>query len=174
MRTFIALDMPASFQADLVRLARQLSMAVEGRFMKRDTYHLTLAFLGETDEATIRGTMPIVDALAEGRDSIWLHPEGLGKFGRASDATLVLMLQQTDPLMRLAQDLRDQLAACGVAFDGKKFKPHITLARRARIPKGSLTELAFPAPARATSLTLYKSTLAPEGATYKPLHTVEL
>lgn len=174
MRTFIALDIPASFQADLVRLSRQLSMAVEGRFMKRDTYHLTLAFLGETDEAAIREIMPILDALAKGRGSIQLHPEGLGKFGRASDATLVLMLQQNDPLMGLAQDLRDQLDACGVAFDGKKFKPHITLARRARIPKGALPHLVFPLPAQATSLTLYKSTLSPDGATYKPLCTAEL
>ena len=70
--------------------------------------------------------------------------------------------------------LRDELASRNVPFDAKPFKPHITLARRARIPKASLPPLAFPRDDRACTATLYKSTLERTGAVYKPLHSARL
>ena len=53
MRTFIALDLPPGFADDAAALARRLSASMEGRFLPRDTYHLTLAFLGDVDEAQL-------------------------------------------------------------------------------------------------------------------------
>lgn len=43
-----------------------------------------------------------------------------------------------------------------------------------RIPKKPLPPLAFPLPAHARTVTLFKSTLSRDGAEYKPLYTVEL
>ena len=189
MRAFIALELPEGFEDELAALARLLEEQVEGRFMKRDTYHITLAFLGEVDEA---GRMAAVDAMdaalatyvqaldggggasAPGGRAIPLRCDGLGKFGRANDATLWLGLQRTQALETLANCLREQLQARGVPFDPKPFRPHITLARRARIPKGQLPSLPFPQPASAGNVTLFKSELSHEGATYKPLYTIDL
>ena len=42
------------------------------------------------------------------------------------------------------------------------------------IPKKPLPLLAFPLPAQAQTVTLFKSTLSRDGAEYKPLYTVEL
>ncbi|HIT50974.1 MAG TPA: RNA 2',3'-cyclic phosphodiesterase, partial [Candidatus Aveggerthella excrementigallinarum] len=53
MRVFIALELPDDFAADVAGLARQLSAEVDGRFLRRESYHLTLAFLGEVDEAEL-------------------------------------------------------------------------------------------------------------------------
>ena len=47
-------------------------------------------------------------------------------------------------------------------------------ARRARMPEVPLGDLAFPEPDRARAVTLFRSTLGSEGATYKPLYRVEL
>lgn len=52
MRTFIALELPQDFCDDTANLARDLSKTIQGRFMKRETYHLTLAFLGDINETT--------------------------------------------------------------------------------------------------------------------------
>ncbi len=76
--------------------------------------------------------------------------------------------------MRLAETVREELGARGVAYDGKPFKPHITLARRVRIPRTDLPPLAFPLNDEASAVTLFKSTLARDGATYKPLYTARL
>ena len=62
MRTFIALDLPPGFADDAAALARRLSASMEGRFLPRDTYHLTLAFLGDVDEARPTRWKPLAPA----------------------------------------------------------------------------------------------------------------
>ena len=174
MRTFVAIEAPEAFVDDLAAMARQLEAVVDGRFMRRDTYHLTLAFLGEVGETQAADAISALDRACEGAAPVTLTPVKLGHFGRPRDATLWLGLEETPELMGLAEAVRAELGAAGLTFDAKAFRPHITLARRAALPQGALPELAFPAPAEASRVTLFKSTLARSGATYKPLYTVEL
>lgn len=174
VRTFIALELPELFEDEVTALARQLRDVVGGRFMRRETYHVTLAFLGEVDEACARDVMAALDEACAGRVAVGLAPDGLGTFGRPRDATLWLGLRPVPELLALAGDVRAALDARGVAYDRKTFRPHITLARRARMPQGELPVLEFPEPGRATRMTLFKSELSSEGATYKPLYTIEL
>ena len=171
MRVFVALELPQAFASDIAALSRQLKYAVEGRFLAAETYHLTLAFLGEATEA---GIASAIEAACTNAAAIPLRSDGLGKFGRASDATLWLGIAATPDLMRLAETVREELGARGGAYDGKPFKPHITLARRVRIPRTDLPPLAFPLNDEASAVTLFKSTLARDGATYKPLYTARL
>ena len=154
MRAFIALELPADFADDTAAAARRLSASLEGRFLDRSTYHLTLAFLGDIDDAEASRAM---DAL-----------------GRPADATLWLGVAPDPALQALAERVREELTARDVPFDPKPFRPHITLGRRVRIPKKPLPPLAFPLPAHARTVTLFKSTLSRDGAEYKPLYTVEL
>ncbi len=174
MRTFIALELPELFEDEVTALARQLRDVVDGRFMRRETYHVTLAFLGEVDEAGVRDAMAALDEACVGRSAVELASDGLGTFGRPRDATLWLGLRPTPELLLLAGDVRLALDAYGVAYDRKTFRPHITLVRRARMPQGELPALVFPEPGQAARVTLFKSELSSEGATYKPLYTVEL
>lgn len=174
MRTFIALELPADFADEVAAVARRLSASLEGRFLDRSTYHLTLAFLGDIDDAEASRAMDALDAACAGVAAVPLAPDGLGKFGRPTDATLWLGVAPDTALMSLAERVREELAARDVPFDPKPFRPHVTLGRRVRIPKKSLPALAFPLPARAHAVTLFKSTLSRDGAEYKPLYTVEL
>lgn len=174
MRAFIALELPEEFSDDVAGVARALARSVSGRFMRRETYHLTLAFLGEIGEAASRDAIAALDAACEGAPPMELRPQGLGKFGRASDATLWLSISPETGLSELAAAVRGELARRGVPYDEKPFVPHITLARRARLPRGELPGLAFPLPAEARRATLFKSILSADGATYKPLYTIEL
>ena len=174
MRAFIALELPGAFLRETADLARLLAEHVEGRFPSHDAYHITLAFLGEVDDAEKGLAMDAIDAACASFGPIALESDGLGKFGRASDATLWLGVKADGGLAELASRLREELDARGVPYDAKPFRAHITLARRARIPKGELPALPFPAPNTATRVTLFKSELSPDGATYKPLYAVEL
>lgn len=174
MRAFIALEPSEGFVEDVAAMARVLSAAVEGRFVPRQSYHVTLAFLGDIDEAQAREAMDAMDEACAGAAAVPMRPDGLGKFGRASDATLWLGLAPDAELTGLADRLRESLGSRGIGFDDKPFLPHVTLARRARLPKGALPELAFPLPSDAARVTLFKSTLARDGAHYKPLYEIEL
>lgn len=174
MRTFIALDLPPDFVDDAAALARRLSASMEGRFLPRDTYHLTLAFLGDVDEAQLAAATDALEAACTGASPVPLRSDGLGKFGRVSDATLWLGIASTPELEQLATRLRDELRDRDVPFDAKPFKAHLTLARRVRIPHVGLPHLAFPQDDQAVAVTLCKSTLDRAGAIYKPLRTVQL
>lgn len=174
MRAFIAIEVPRVMQQELEGLVRQLALSCEGRFIAPENRHVTLAFLGDIDERQVASAIDAMDAAVRGAGSVMLRSMGLGKFGRSSDATLWLGLEPMSELMWLAERLREELVARDVSFDGKPFKPHLTLARRTLIPATDLSLLAFPEPCKAQTVTLFKSTLDPAGAVYKPLYSVEL
>lgn len=174
MRTFIALELPDEFRGEVAAVSRILAQCCQGHFLPYENLHLTLAFLGDIDEAESSLAIAALEEACRGMGPVPLESDGLGKFGRPRDATLWLGLRQGPELMGLASDVREQLSARGLAFDGKPFLPHITLARRVRLPRGELPDLPFPQPDEATAVTLFKSMLNGSGATYKTLHTVEL
>lgn len=174
MRAFIALDIPQALREDVAALACQLKTAVEGRFVPRENYHLTIAFLGDVIERELADAMIVLDEAASRFAPVELSPDGLGKFGRTNDATLWLGFTQDPALMELAAFVREGLDDAGVNYDSKPFVPHLTLARRAALDSGTLPTLPFPAPAHADELTLFKSTLTGNGAIYEPVYTVRL
>ena len=83
--------------------------------------------------------------------------------------TLAFLGEIGEPEARRVMDVLDTACAHAAAFD-----PHVTLARRARVLPQALSDLVFPAESSSNSVTLYKSELSQEGATYKPLYTVHL
>lgn len=174
MRTFVALELPEAFADEVAVLSRRLATVCDGRFVRPESHHLTLAFLGELDEAGVRSAMSALDDACAGAGPVRVAATGLGTFGRSRDATLWLGIEKNPRLVELACRLREELSARGLAYDEKDFLPHVTLARRARVPRGDLGDLAFPLPDEATRVTLFRSVLEPDGARYKPLYTVEL
>ena len=174
MRAFVALELPEAFADEVAALSRRLADVCEGRFVPGENHHLTLAFLGEVDEAGVRAAMDALEAACAGLGPVELAAEGLGTFGRGRTATLWLGIRRSEELDLLARRVREELAARGLSYDEKDFLPHVTLARRARVPRGELGELAFPLPDEARRVTLFRSILEPDGARYRPLHTVEL
>lgn len=174
MRTFIAVEIPDRFRHETADLARLLSTSMRGRFIPRENYHVTLAFLGEVGEVEVAAAIAALDEACRGARFLPLRSDGLGRFGRAVDATLWLGIAPAPELTTLADALRAALAEHGIEYDKKQFRPHITLARRVRIPRRDLLDLPFPQEAQAGRVTLFKSVLDSEGASYKPIYSVNL
>ena len=174
MRAFVALELPEAFADEVAALARQLAAVCEGRFVPEGSHHLTLAFLGEVDETGVRAAMEALETACAGMGPIELAAEGLGTFGRGRATTLWLGIRRSEELDLLARRVREELAARGLTYDEKDFLPHVTLARRARAPRGELGDLAFPLPDEARRVTLFRSILEPDGARYKLLYTAAL
>lgn len=174
MRIFIALEIPPMMQDEISGLVRSLRSSVTGRFVPRENRHVTLAFLGDAPASILPSIEEALEAGAADAGEIVLRPGRLGKFGRSSDATFWLGLADDPHLTALAARLREELRKRDVPFDGKPFLPHITLARRACIPKKNLPPLPFPGPARAMRAAVFKSILSSEGASYEALYEVDL
>lgn len=177
MRAFIAVDLPGVFADQATGLLDALRAGVAGRFMPRENLHVTLTFLGDVGEAEAAHAVGAVERACAASGPVVLEASGLGTFGRARAArerTLFLDLAGSPGLSELASAVRAELGRGGVAYDEKPFRPHVTLVRRARFSQGALLDLPFPLLCAAQSVTLFKSTLASEGAFYKPLFSAAL
>ena len=71
-RLFVAAEIPPASQARLYAAAALLrERAAQARVTRRENFHITLAFLGETDrEADIRAGLPAAAASCGGQASI--------------------------------------------------------------------------------------------------------
>lgn len=175
MRVFAALNLPEGLESEIACLARSLKQNVSGRYVASKNYHLTLAFIGEIPTGDVDACANALRRACElAADPMELKPVGLGKFGRRNNAMLWLDIAENPALEELASTLREGLAEEGIAFDGKAFKPHITIARHADLTSANIGALPFLEAATATSASLYKSILDPEGAIYEPLETFQL
>lgn len=175
MRTFIALDLPSDFAANIAQVEGLLNTSIQAKYAAERSLHLTLAFMGELETASqLSAAQKAIEIAAQNFAPVSLHPDGLGTFGPSNDATLYMGISPTPALMNLAKSVRTELATKGLPFDKKPFKPHITLARHAHAERLEMNALTMPDTAHATTVTIYKSELTQQGAVYTPLHSVTL
>jgi 2'-5' RNA ligase len=161
MRLFIAIDLSDDMKKSLLEYQDGLrSCGVTGNYSPEENLHLTLAFIGEYgDPGAVISAMEQVDF-----GSFRLVTSGIGSF---SD-TLWAGTVREQKLEKLVRDLRRSLSDAGIPFDRKKFRPHITLVRRAAFPRGSadmMPELRSSA-MEADGITLFRSDRGKKGMIY--------
>ena len=176
MRLFIALVLPDETLDAVAETADALQRRVRGRFVLPGTYHMTLAFIGEADGAMAAAAEGALERACRGAAPIALRPSALGKFGPAGNATLWVGFDRAgaDAARDLAERVREELRGADVPFDGKPFKAHVTIARRANLSRADLPPLGYFPAARVRSVALFESELSREGARYRIVHEVEL
>jgi 2'-5' RNA ligase len=176
-RLFVALELPEDARRELVRWRSEALGGAEGlRLISPEHLHATLCFLGwrqvgEIDEiwracGTLGGYRAAKLRLGE---AVWLPR-------RRPRVLAVELLDSGGALLRTQSAISDALEAGGWYKPEKRpFFGHVTVARVARGAR-TRTELPPPPPLdlRGSRVTLYRSRLAPSGARYEPLHTIEL
>lgn len=128
MRLFIAIPMNPEMKEALLMIQEAFrKKGIKGSYTSRENLHLTLAFIGEYGDPD-----EVMDALEQVRFApIEIRLDQVGCFGDLWWAGIA----ESDSLQHLAAGVRRALAEAGIPFDRKRFKPHITLLRRAVIPK---------------------------------------
>ncbi len=126
MRLFIAINFDDETKARMLDVQDRLRAKGRGRFTTPENLHLTLAFLGEVDEARLPSLKDVMSSLTVPR--MELRFSHVGCFRR--DSELWWIGAEADPsLMKLQRELISGLKAAGFSPDEKRFRPHITLAR---------------------------------------------
>lgn len=103
------------------------------RWSSQESWHLTLAFLGEVDESLLSGLATRMQRAA-GRHSVQeLAVRGAGAFPRPSRATVLWAGIEADlpALEALARSVGAGARRAGAppAGENRKYRPHLTLAR---------------------------------------------
>ena len=139
-RVFFALWPDDATRAAISRATRDVVGISGGRPIAKERLHVTVAFLGEITAAGIEAARAV-------------PPIAVGSFDLALDLvgvwpeSKILWLAPSAPpdaLLDLEARLWDGLAERGFAAEDRVYRPHVTLARRARPVEADIEPVLFP------------------------------
>jgi RNA 2',3'-cyclic 3'-phosphodiesterase len=121
LRLFTGIDLPPEVKLDLSRLAGGLPGA---RWVDAGNYHITLRFIGEVNEGLASDIDEALARITARRFEITLA--GIGTFGNRQ---LWVGVERNDALIHLRDKIESVLVRLGLEPEGRRFQPHVTLAR---------------------------------------------
>jgi 2'-5' RNA ligase len=123
-RIFTGLEIPSDVAQSLAMLRGGLPGA---RWIDPENYHVTLRFIGDVDESLAREVASLLGRVR--RTSLQLRFDGLSSFGGRRPRAVIATLAQTPALMELQAEHERLMQRVGLEPEGRKYTPHVTLAR---------------------------------------------
>lgn len=183
MRLFIAAPISSEVEKELTGIIARLKDAGAAvKWVAPSNIHLTLKFLGNSDERLLPELKKSIDVVAQNHSAIESGIAGLGCFPNVNRPRVywVGLLSGKEKLSALAQDLENETHLLGFEKENRPFKSHLTLGR-VKAPQGiqKLNEIVKSLKVRELKMTidriiLFKSTLTPRGPIYESLHQAKL
>ena len=184
IRTFIAVDLSEGIKNSVFEVQRELKKSgADIKWVDPKNLHVTLKFLGETDEEKVIKIKFALDEIASLQKSFEINISELGAFPNMRSPRIIWIGidKGARELSRLALYIEEKLSSCGFEKEKKAFSSHITIGRA----RSTLNQIALKEKMPAISIpdvdaclinrvTLYKSTLSSSGPTYEALHLTSL
>jgi RNA 2',3'-cyclic 3'-phosphodiesterase len=123
-RLFTGLEIPEETAFDLSFMQGGIPGA---RWTNPENFHLTLRFIGDIGDGLARDIARSLSEVAV--QPFQLSLKGVGMFGGNQPHTLYLGVEDTGELKRLQAAHERLLRQLGLQPEGRKFTPHVTLAR---------------------------------------------
>ena len=183
-RLFIGISVPVENFTSLLQALKGLRKTADQReisvkWSPLKNYHITLSFLGATDEEKIPQILQKLREVAGLHHPIALELKGLGGFPDDHHARVLWAgVQNSRPLRELQHDIEKAMGEIGFAGEEREYSPHLTLGR---IRKGrSVKDMISPfvrkrfGKVELSSLVLFESRQFGQHSVYDPLVSVEL
>jgi RNA 2',3'-cyclic 3'-phosphodiesterase len=97
------------------------------RWLDPENYHLTLRFIGDIDDVLANDIAGLLGRAQ--RRPFELRLDGLTSFGGRKPRAVVATATPVPPLMELQAEQERLLQRLGLEPEGRKYTPHVTLAR---------------------------------------------
>ena len=123
-RLFTGLEIPAEIGQTLSRLRGGLPGA---RWVDPENYHVTLRFIGDIDGASANEIASLLFRV--NRKPFEVKVQGLTSFGGRKPRAVVATIAPSRPMIELQAELERMMQRIGLDPEGRKFIPHVTLAR---------------------------------------------
>jgi RNA 2',3'-cyclic 3'-phosphodiesterase len=183
IRTFIGLKIDAD--RALTQLLSDFKKNLAGeqlRWIDPENLHLTLRFLGNTEDSQLADIVKGLDELIPKYDQFNLEIEGIGLFGKQSAPKILwagIMMPQM--VYNLVENIEEVVCIAGFAREERPFSPHLTLSRIKSITNTSrlislvtqYKETHFQQQ-KVNQVILYESVLKSSGSVYVPIRIFNL
>ena len=123
-RLFTGLEIPAALGEQLSLLRGGLPGA---RWIDPENYHLTLRFIGDVDDDIAHEVASMLGRVKRGPFD--LHMDGLTSFGGRKPRAVVASVAPAQALIDMQAEHERLMQRVGLAPEGRKYTPHVTLAR---------------------------------------------
>jgi 2'-5' RNA ligase len=183
MRLFIALPLPKPAEEELGRIITLLEQkGGRVKWVDPKNIHLTARFLGDTEERLVDDLSSLIDNVAGQFNPVASAINQLGAFPnlRRPRVIWVSLQENIEVLAKIAGQVELAVRELRFKKEPRQFKPHLTLGRvkdtsslenlTSYIQDFTLQEI----PVTFDRLTLFKSTLTPQGPIYDRLHEAML
>ena len=152
------------------------------KLVEPENVHITLKFLGDTNESQIGEIDKIMKDAVKGVDPFNIQLKGAGVFPNQNYIKVIWVgIKQGEPIGLIASKIDEQLSKMGFKKEKRGFSPHLTIAR-VKSAKGKdeilhviekYGDVLF-VDIRVDSIKLKKSDLTPKGPIYTTLIDVKL
>jgi 2'-5' RNA ligase len=123
-RLFTGLEIPKEVAQSLSLLRGGLPGA---RWIDPENYHITLRFIGDIDDRLAHEIASLLDGVR--RRSFEVRFGNLMSFGGRKPRAVVVAIEPIQALVELQSELERLMQRLGLEPEGRKFIPHVTLAR---------------------------------------------
>jgi 2'-5' RNA ligase len=130
MRLFIAIALPDDVRNALAQFIEELrGVAPKAKWVRAENLHVTLKFLGETDQAKLPGIQKRLASI-RGTQPVSFSFHGLGFFPNERYPRVFWVGMETAvKLILLAENIDEEMHELGFPLEKRAFSPHLTLAR---------------------------------------------
>lgn len=178
IRTFIALELPELELKKIIDIKNNYINDYDNiKWEPINKLHLTLKFLGDTDENIIPAINSELENILKNYEVFELTFDKFGLFIKDKKPRILWIgLKENSKLSSLAQEIDNVISKFGFEKEKRKFTPHITLLRIKdrdekfykdfyKLTQVEIPEINF----YADKITFFKSTLLKTGSVYEPI-----
>jgi 2'-5' RNA ligase len=184
VRSFIALELSDETKKELSALIQQLKTAgADVKWSNPNNIHLTLKFLGHITHDRIDVVKKAIDTVAHATAVFQFTLAGTGAFPKPSYPRVIWVgiREGKQTICNLAEAIETYLEKNGFTREDRPFSPHLTVGRvkSSKNRQNLVAQLEGNAFAskhavEVNHITLFQSTLRPQGPIYTPLHAARL
>jgi 2'-5' RNA ligase len=177
-RTFIAIKIhPGEKMRMIMDYFKQTLAAEKIKWVSPEIMHITISFLGDTDEKIIPAISEKIHRISIDYSPFELIFRSTGVFKNFRDPRVIWIGTETNPvLQKIKTRIDDELSEYGFEKELREFRPHLTIGRIKWIKDTSALEQAIQKykdqevqRELINKIIFYESILKPEGPVYLPI-----
>ena len=181
IRTFIAIDIPVSQKVpEIINELKKIQ--IDAKIVETENMHLTLKFLGDTDENLIDEIEKIIKDAILNMQPFEIILKNLGVFPNEKYMKVAWIgVENAEPLKKFAETIDTKLKDLGFEKEKRPFSVHLTIARiKSAKNKEKLIDLIDKyqnielQKIKINNIILKKSILTPKGPIYTNLKQIKV